>query len=180
MAAISSIDTSCSRMSRRTAGERCPGRVESPSAAGASGADAGGVASAGAGAGAGASGAAADAGAAAAGTGAAPSTAISVPTSTVVPSATVMASSTPSAGEGISTLILSVWISTSGSSRRTRSPTCFSHRETVPSATLSPSWGTTIEMDIAPPLPAGGRGRGRGAGGLGDRGPAGPAVSGGL
>src|SRR5207237_2156820 len=78
------------------------------------------------------------------------STAISVPTSTVVPSATRILLSVPSPGEGISTLILSVWISTSGSSLRTRSPSALSHLATVPSATLSPSCGTTIEIGIVP------------------------------
>src|SRR5262249_12856675 len=82
------------------------------------------------------------------------SRAISVPTSTVVPSATRICESVPSAGDGISTLILSVWISTSGSSLRTRSPCAFSQRPTVPSPTLSPSWGTTIELGISPCYPA--------------------------
>ena len=79
---------------------------------------------------------------------AAASTPISVPTSTVVPSGIAIDVRMPSAGDGISTLILSVWISTSGSSLRTRSPTALSHLETVPSATLSPSWGTTMETGM--------------------------------
>src|SRR5207249_497828 len=89
------------------------------------------------------------------------STPISVPTRTVVPSGTRICWSVPSAGDGISTLILSVWISTSGSSLRTRSPTALSHFDTVPSATLSPSWGTTIETDMRlPPRPGSPRLRG--------------------
>jgi hypothetical protein len=39
-----------------------------------------------------------------------------VPTGTVSPSATRMRVTTPAAGDGISTVVLSVWISTSGSS----------------------------------------------------------------
>src|SRR5262249_42161067 len=77
---------------------------------------------------------------------------ISVPTRTVVPSGTRMLDRVPSAGEGISTLILSVWISTRGSSLRTLSPTALSHLATVPSATLSPSCGTTIEIAITSSL----------------------------
>ena len=61
---------------------------------------------------------------------------------------------------------LSVETSNRGSSTSTRSPTCFSHRVTVPSVTLSPRAGICTESDIdseisfveiAPAL-AGGRG----------------------
>ena len=45
-------------------------------------------------------------------------------------------------GEGISVSTLSVETSSRGSSASTRSPTCFSHRLTVPSVTLSPSAGS--------------------------------------
>ena len=156
IAASSAALTFCSRISLRTAGERLRGSSDSPPLIGArAGASATATGAAGAtvrtGAAVAAAPALAAAGAAAA-IAAVPappeSRPISVPTSTVVPSGTTIASSTPSAGDGISTLILSVWISTSGSSLRTRSPTCFSHFETVPSATLSPSCGTTIEMGM--------------------------------
>src|SRR6266851_3529918 len=52
----------------------------------------------------------------------------------------------PATGLGTSALTLSVWISTSGSSRSTRSPGFFSQRPIVPSETDSPSCGmrTTV------------------------------------
>src|SRR5262249_27706553 len=71
-------------------------------------------------------------------------TAISTPTGTVVPSSTVIDPIVPSVGAGTSTVILSVMISTTGSSLRTVSPVFLSHFEIVPSAMLSPSWGTTM------------------------------------
>ena len=69
---------------------------------------------------------------------------ITAPTLTVSPSATAILTSLPSNGEGISALTLSVTTSTSGSSRLTRSPSCFSHLSTVPSVTDSPSCGILI------------------------------------
>ncbi len=56
-------------------------------------------------------------------------------------------------------LILSVMISTIGSSFAIGSPTFFSHLPIVPSTTLSPSWGTTMVTGIpssnaGPPGPA--------------------------
>ena len=68
-------------------------------------------------------------------------TAISVSLATVSPSWTRMAERVPSNGEGTSALTLSVTTSTIGSYLSTWSPTCFSQRPMVPSATLSPSWG---------------------------------------
>src|SRR3712207_8072640 len=65
-------------------------------------------------------------------------TASSAPTSTVSSSATRILLSTPAAGEGISVSTLSVETSSSGSSTSTCSPSCLSHRVTVPSVTLSP------------------------------------------
>jgi len=44
---------------------------------------------------------------------------------------------------------LSVETSSSGSSASTRSPSFFSQRVTVPSVTLSPSWGMDTETDMA-------------------------------
>src|ERR1700730_3261601 len=63
---------------------------------------------------------------------------------TVAPSWTEILTSLPSNGDGISALTLSVTTSTSGSSRWTWSPSCFSHLSTVPSVTDSPSCGILI------------------------------------
>ena len=71
------------------------------------------------------------------------------PTATVSSSATVMPRRTPDTGEGISVSTLSVDTSSSGSSASTRSPSRFSQRVTVPSVTLSPSWGMDTETDMA-------------------------------
>jgi hypothetical protein len=76
-------------------------------------------------------------------------TASSAPTATVSSSATVMPRRTPDTGDGISVSTLSVDTSSSGSSASTRSPSRFSHRVTVPSVTLSPSWGMDTETDMA-------------------------------
>ena len=76
-------------------------------------------------------------------------TASCAPTATVSSSATVMPRSTPDTGEGISVSTLSVETSSSGSSALTCSPSRFSQRVTVPSVTLSPSWGIDTETDIA-------------------------------
>ncbi len=59
-----------------------------------------------------------------------------------------MRSRTPDAGAGISVSTLSVETSSSGSSARTSSPSCFSQRVTVPSVTLSPSWGIVTETGM--------------------------------
>jgi hypothetical protein len=58
----------------------------------------------------------------------------------------------PATGAGISTSTLSVVTSTSGWSASTRSPSFTSQREIVPSATLSPSAGSSTAIDI-PGLP---------------------------
>jgi hypothetical protein len=54
----------------------------------------------------------------------------------------------PDAGDGISVSTLSVDTSRSGSSASTRSPSFFSQRVTVPSVTLSPSWGMVTATDM--------------------------------
>ena len=71
------------------------------------------------------------------------------PTSTMSSSAAEIARRTPDAGAGISVSTLSVDTSSSGSSAATVSPTCFNHRVTVPSVTLSPSWGITTGVDTS-------------------------------
>ena len=78
-----------------------------------------------------------------------PMTARTAPTSTVSSSAALISSTTPAAGEGISVSTLSVEISSKGSSASTVSPTCFNHRLTVPSVTLSPSAGRVTSVDMA-------------------------------
>ncbi len=55
----------------------------------------------------------------------------------------------PDAGAGISVSTLSVETSSSGSSALTYSPSALSHRVTVPSVTLSPSWGIVTETAMA-------------------------------
>jgi hypothetical protein len=67
---------------------------------------------------------------------------------TVSPSLTLISLTTPAMGEGISASILSVEISNNGSSRSTASPTFFSHRTIVPSATDSPICGMTTGFGI--------------------------------
>jgi hypothetical protein len=73
-----------------------------------------------------------------------------VPTSTVSPSCTMISASVPAFGDGISASTLSVEISSSGSSRPTSSPTCFSHFETVPSAMDSPICGIGTSIRAIP------------------------------
>src|SRR5689334_2735766 len=60
-----------------------------------------------------------------------------------------MRESTPAAGDGISVSTLSVDTSSSGSSASTRSPSCLSHRVTVPSVTLSPSRGMVTDTGMS-------------------------------
>src|SRR5690606_14707331 len=76
-------------------------------------------------------------------------TASSAPTSTVSSSAATIRCRMPAAGEGISVSTLSVDTSSSGSSTSTRSPSCLSHRVTVPSVTLSPRAGIWTEKAIS-------------------------------
>ena len=80
---------------------------------------------------------------------AAPMTPSSPPTRTTESSPAVIARSTPETGAGISVSTLSVETSRSGSSAAMVSPTCLSQRVTVPSVTLSPSWGIVTETDMA-------------------------------
>ncbi len=65
------------------------------------------------------------------------------PTVTVSPSATCSFTSVPAPGEGTSASILSVEISTRGSSAAISSPSCLNQERTVPSVTDSPIWGMT-------------------------------------
>src|SRR5690606_22200314 len=60
--------------------------------------------------------------------------------------------------EGISVSTLSVETSSSGSSTATSSPTCLSHRVTVPSVTDSPSAGrvTSLAMNVLLQVVSGG------------------------
>ncbi len=76
-------------------------------------------------------------------------TASSAPTATVSSSATVMPRRMPATGDGISVSTLSVETSSSGSSASTCSPSRLSQRVTVPSVTLSPSWGIDTVTDMA-------------------------------
>src|ERR1039457_6466911 len=105
-----------------------------------------------------ATGAAAEAGAAFAGAGPTgfpaplpPTTATTVFPPTVAPSGNLISVSTPAAGDGISASTLSVEISNRGSSRSTRSPTCFSHFVIVPSVIDSPICGIGTSVPVPPP-----------------------------
>ena len=87
----------------------------------------------------------------------------SPPTGTTASSPATMRVRTPEAGEGISVSTLSVETSSSGSSAATVSPSAFSQRVTVPSVTLSPSWGIVTETGMrSTPRVAGEWGRGDG------------------
>src|SRR5262249_22556795 len=68
-------------------------------------------------------------------------TASTVPTGTVWPASTRIAFTTPATIEGTSVVTLSVSTSKSGSSAFTVSPTFLYQFATVPSVTVSPSWG---------------------------------------
>ncbi|SIN58662.1 Uncharacterised protein [Mycobacteroides abscessus subsp. abscessus] len=113
------------------------------SAAG-SGAAAAVASGAGAGVGSGA-GAAAGAGAGGAASPASLITPSSPPISTVSSSRATILVNTPEVGAGISVSTLSVDTSSNGSSTSTVSPSCLSHRVTVPSVTLSPRAGIWTE-----------------------------------
>ena len=169
-----SVDTSSSGSSTATGSPTClsqrvtvPSVTLSPSAGMVTGvpvAGAAGASATGAGAGAGAaaagagawpfcwtgsgSGALSCAGAGAAGAAAPERSAMiasSAPTWTVSSSRTTIFWSVPAAGDGISVSTLSVDTSSSGSSISTDSPSCFNHRVTVPSVTLSPRAGIWTE-----------------------------------
>src|SRR5262245_37636910 len=86
-------------------------------------------------------------------TGAVPSSPMTtriVPTGTTAPSSTRICATLPAAGEGISTVVLSVWISTSGWSSATSSPSDTSQRATSPSVRPSPRSGSLNSYAIAP------------------------------
>src|SRR4051794_13811535 len=72
-----------------------------------------------------------------------------VPTSTVVPTSTTTSDSRPAAGDGTSVSILSVEMSTIGSSYSTQSPGCLRHATIVPSDTDTPICGMTTSMVTA-------------------------------
>src|SRR5207245_2073563 len=65
-----------------------------------------------------------------------------VPTGTTLPSSTRMRVTVPAAGDGISTVVLSVWISTSGSSSPISWPSETSQRAISPSVNPSPRSGS--------------------------------------
>ena len=79
-------------------------------------------------------------------------TASAPPTRTTATSPAMISVSTPLTGEGISVSTLSVDTSSNGSSAVTVSPTAFSQRVTVPSVTLSPSWGIDTVVATVPLL----------------------------
>ncbi len=70
-----------------------------------------------------------------------PITTSTAPTGATSPSATRIRVTFPAAGDGISTVVLSVWISTSGASSTISSPSATSHRATSPSVRPSPRSG---------------------------------------
>src|SRR3954466_11630251 len=69
----------------------------------------------------------------------------SAPTSADSSSGILISRTVPATGDGISVSTLSVDTSSKGSSTSTVSPTCLSHRVTVPSVTLSPRAGIWTE-----------------------------------
>ena len=79
-------------------------------------------------------------------------TARAPPTRTTASSPAMISVSTPLTGDGISVSTLSVDTSSNGSSAVTVSPTDFSQRVTVPSVTLSPSWGIDTVVATVPLL----------------------------
>src|SRR4029079_181202 len=88
-----------------------------------------------------------------------PITTSTVPTGTMSPSATRIFETRPAAGDGISTVVLSVAISTSGASSAISSPSATSQRAISPSIIPSPksgslnAYGTDAEAS-SPPRPA--------------------------
>ncbi|MCZ7563267.1 MAG: hypothetical protein M5U08_05145 [Burkholderiales bacterium] len=74
-------------------------------------------------------------------------TASFAPTATVVPAWTRISFKTPAAGAGISAVTLSVSMSNRFSSALTASPTFLCQATTVPSVTVSPSWGMMTSID---------------------------------
>src|SRR5438477_10315233 len=78
-----------------------------------------------------------------------------VPTGTTSPSPTRIFETFPAAGEGISTVVLSVAISTSGSSSAISCPSCTSQRAISPSVSPSPRSGSLNSYAIGGFLPEG-------------------------
>jgi hypothetical protein len=75
-----------------------------------------------------------------------------------VPGSTTISATRPAAGEGTSVSILSVEMSTIGSSYSTQSPTCLRHSTMVPSETETPIWGmTTSTVEVSTPGASGPR-----------------------
>src|SRR6266545_1264898 len=78
-----------------------------------------------------------------------PITTSTVPTGTTFPSSTRIRVTFPAAGDGISTVVLSVWISTSGSSSATSWPSDTSQRAISPSVSPSPRSGSLNSYAIS-------------------------------
>ncbi len=78
-----------------------------------------------------------------------PMTTSTAPTGATSPSATTMRSTVPAYGEGTSTVALSVWISTSGSSSAISCPSVTSQRAISPSVRPSPRSGSLNSLAIA-------------------------------
>src|SRR6266568_896449 len=76
-----------------------------------------------------------------------------VPTGTTRPSSTRILVTVPDAGDGISTVVLSVWISTSGSSSATSSPSDTSQRAISPWVRPSPRSGSLNSYATRESLP---------------------------
>ena len=126
--------------------------AEPPEAAGASAAGASSAGASAAGASSAGASSAAGAGASASGAAASPASPIwasSPPISTVSSSCATILVRTPATGDGISVSTLSVETSSKGSSTSTVSPSCLSHRVTVPSVTLSPRAGIWTEKAMS-------------------------------
>ena len=73
---------------------------------------------------------------------------------------TIVEIPSPAAGDGISTVVLSVWISTSGASSAISCPSDTSQRATSPSVRPSPRSGSLNSYAISEPFPQA-RGSGR-------------------
>src|SRR5262249_20734570 len=82
-----------------------------------------------------------------------PITTSTVPTGTTSPSLTTIRDTMPPAGDGISTVVLSVAISTSGSSSAISWPSCTSQRAISPSVSPSPRSGSLNSYATARFLP---------------------------
>src|ERR1700691_3165619 len=76
-----------------------------------------------------------------------PRTAMTAPTGAATPTSTLIACRMPDSVAGTSTVTLSVSISHRFSPAATVSPTDLNHWTTVPSDTVSPSWGMSTFID---------------------------------